>query len=120
MRIATLPALGLTIALSATAVAAQAASLKEAADALGAAGIKSIEYSGTGRWFQFGQAPAPSLPWPPFDVSRYVANVDSVTAAAAVQIVVAGAGGKHIVAVAGIDDVVAGAGHHDVIARCAG
>jgi glyoxylase-like metal-dependent hydrolase (beta-lactamase superfamily II) len=87
MRIATLPALGLTIALSATALAAHAASLKETADALGAASTQSIEYSGTGRWFQFGQAPAPNLPWPPFDVSRYVANVDYVNAAARVQIV---------------------------------
>ncbi|RZL04367.1 MAG: MBL fold metallo-hydrolase [Rubrivivax sp.] len=87
MRIATLPALGLTIALSATAMAAHAASLKEAVDVLGAASTQSIEYSGTGRWFQFGQAPAPSLPWPPFDVSRYVANIDYVNAAARVQIV---------------------------------
>ncbi|MGH6646904.1 MBL fold metallo-hydrolase [Aquabacterium sp.] len=87
MRIATLPALGLTIALSATALAAHAASLKEAADVLGASTTQSIEYSGTGRWFQFGQAPAPSLPWPPFDVSRYVANIDYVNAAARVQIV---------------------------------
>ena len=55
--------------------------------ALGASTTQSIEYSGTGRWFQFGQAPAPNLPWPPFDVSRYVASLDYAKASARVQIV---------------------------------
>jgi glyoxylase-like metal-dependent hydrolase (beta-lactamase superfamily II) len=55
---------------------AQAASLKEAADALGVANIKSIEFSGSGRWFQFGQAPSPGLPWPQFDVSNYAATLN--------------------------------------------
>lgn len=87
MRTAILPLVGLTLALSGTALSAHAASLKEAADLLGASNTQSIEFSGTGRWFQFGQAPAPSLPWPPFDLTRYTANIDYVNAAARVQIV---------------------------------
>lgn len=72
--------------LSAVALAAQAASLEGAAQALGASQIQSIEFSGAGRWFQFGQAPAPNLPWPQFDVSRYVASINYDSASARVQI----------------------------------
>lgn len=72
--------------LSAVALAAQAASLEGAAQALGASQIQSIEFSGAGRWFQFGQAPAPDLPWPQFDVSRYVASIHYDSASARVQI----------------------------------
>jgi len=35
---------------------------------------KSIEFSGTGRWYQFGQAPNPDQRWPPFDVKDYTAD----------------------------------------------
>jgi hypothetical protein len=66
---------------------AQAASLKEAADALGVPNTKSIELSGTGRWFQFGQAPRPALPWPQFDVSSYDASINYEGPSAHVQIV---------------------------------
>jgi len=72
--------------LSAVALAAQAASLEGAAQILGVKQIQSIEFSGAGRWFQFGQAPAPNLPWPQFDVSRYVASIDYDNASARVQI----------------------------------
>jgi glyoxylase-like metal-dependent hydrolase (beta-lactamase superfamily II) len=66
--------------------AAFAQALPAAAKALGAEPLNAVEFSGTGRWFQFGQAPAPGLPWPAFDVSRYVASIDYETAAARVQI----------------------------------
>lgn len=78
-------ALGLSI-LSAWTVSAQAASLQGAADKLGVQRVQSIEFSGAGRWFQFGQAPAPDLPWPQFDVSRYVASIDYARSASRVQI----------------------------------
>lgn len=78
--------IGLSVALSAVALAAQAASLESAAQALGASQVQSIEFSGAGRWFQFGQAPAPGLPWPQFDVSRYVASINYESASARVQI----------------------------------
>lgn len=38
--------------------------------------IQSIEYRARGRYYQFGQAAAPELPWPPFDVDDYVATLD--------------------------------------------
>ena len=46
---------------------------------------RSIEFSGSGRWFQFGQAPSPTLPWPQFDVSSYTATINYETPAARVQ-----------------------------------
>jgi len=38
--------------------------------------IQSLEYVAHGRYYQFGQAPAPELPWPAFDVDNYVATLD--------------------------------------------
>jgi glyoxylase-like metal-dependent hydrolase (beta-lactamase superfamily II) len=60
--------------------------LQASVDTLGVAKLKSIEFSGTGRWFQFGQAPSPTTPWPPFDVSNYTATIDYDKAAARIQI----------------------------------
>lgn len=86
MRRSTRLVLGLTIALAAVAESAGGATLSAAASALNAANAKSIEYSATGRWFQFGQAPAPNLAWPPFDVSAFTASVNYDTSSARVQI----------------------------------
>jgi glyoxylase-like metal-dependent hydrolase (beta-lactamase superfamily II) len=61
--------------------------LQAATQALGANELKSIEYSGTGKWFQFGQAPSPTLPWPAFEVSSFTASVNYETPAARVQMV---------------------------------
>lgn len=81
-----LQALGLAVSLAFSAGAFAAPSLQDAAKAFDVANAKSIEYSGTGRWFQFGQAPAPNTPWPPFDVKSYTADVNFDAAAARVQI----------------------------------
>lgn len=62
-----------------------AASLPEAAQALGAQDAKTLSFSATGHWFQFGQAPAPGLPWPQFDVSSYEAAFNFENAGAHVQ-----------------------------------
>jgi glyoxylase-like metal-dependent hydrolase (beta-lactamase superfamily II) len=82
MRWAATSALGLALA---SAAVAQPAALTSAASKLQAASTQSVEFSGTGQWFQFGQAPAPGLPWPAFDLTRYSAAVDYSTAAARVQ-----------------------------------
>ena len=79
------------IALFATSTAFAASTtevspLQASVDALGAAKLKSIEFSGTGRWYQFGQAPSTTTAWPPFDVSSYTATIDYDKAAARVQI----------------------------------
>ena len=50
--------------------------LAAARETLGTDALRSIEFSGNGRWFQFGQAPSPTLPWPQFDVSSYTASIN--------------------------------------------
>lgn len=60
--------------------------LESVSAALGVADVSALEFSGTGRWFQFGQSPAPGLPWPGFDVSSYTATIDYAAPAARVQI----------------------------------
>jgi glyoxylase-like metal-dependent hydrolase (beta-lactamase superfamily II) len=73
-------------ALAATAACSQpAGTMQAAADSLKASEVRSIEYSGTGRWFQFGQAPNATLPWPQFDVSNFTAVINYETPAARVQ-----------------------------------
>lgn len=85
MRRLMLPIFGLTTVLTGCSTL-QPQALQSAAKALDVADITSIEYSGSGRWFQFGQAPNPALPWPQFDVSRFAADIDYQTPSARVQI----------------------------------
>src|SRR2546422_5351795 len=85
MRTRTLVLLGLVAAAASAACGQQAGALQAAANTLKVADIKTIEYSGTGKWYQFGQAPNPTLPWPPFDVSAYTASIDYETPAARIQ-----------------------------------
>ncbi len=85
MRRLMIPSLALAIAVASAACGPQAGSLQAANDALGATQVNSVEFSGTGRWYQFGQAPAPGTPWPQFDVSSYTATVNYATPAARVQ-----------------------------------
>jgi glyoxylase-like metal-dependent hydrolase (beta-lactamase superfamily II) len=85
MRTLMIPSLVVAIAVVSTACGPQVGSLQAANDTLGAAQVNSIQFSGTGRWYQFGQAPAPNLPWPQFDVSNYTATINYATPAARVQ-----------------------------------
>ena len=88
MRPLSVLALGFGVALSAAACGGPPPGTLEAATAaLGSAEIRGVEYSGTGRWFQFGQAPNPTLPWPAFEVSRFTAAVDYQQPAARVEMV---------------------------------
>lgn len=43
--------------------------------------LDSLEYEASGQYYQFGQAPAPELPWPEFKVDGYVATLDFARAA---------------------------------------
>ncbi|MBF6648468.1 MBL fold metallo-hydrolase [Methylobacter sp. BlB1] len=80
-------AAALAVALSTSSCSSlQPLSLHLASDAAGVDGLRSIEFSGTGRWYQFGQAPNPDLPWPPFHLKNYTADIDYDTASARVQI----------------------------------
>jgi glyoxylase-like metal-dependent hydrolase (beta-lactamase superfamily II) len=72
-------------AATTAACGSKAGSLQASADALKANDTRTIEYSGTGKWFQFGQAPNPTLPWPAFDVSAYTAAIDYNAPAARIQ-----------------------------------
>ena len=78
-------AVGLVTASTMIACGSKAGTLQGSADALGAADTRTIEYSGTGKWFQFGQAPNPTLPWPAFDVSAYTASINYEAPAARIQ-----------------------------------
>ena len=85
MRRLSILTMGFVMAVALAACGPQAGTLQASATALGAANLKSIEYSGSGRWFQFGQAPSPTLPWPQFDVSAYDAAINFDTASARVR-----------------------------------
>jgi len=56
--------------------AAAGGPLDRAAAALGVDAIQSLELEAAGRYYQFGQAPAPELRWPAFDVTDYKATLD--------------------------------------------
>lgn len=86
MHLMKFPFTGLAIAFSLAASPAWSVTLESAAEALGVAKIKTLEFSATGHWFQFGQAPKPGLPWPRFNVSRYTADFNFDTATERVQI----------------------------------
>lgn len=60
--------------------------IHSALDLIGAESVKSLEFSGTGQWYQFGQAPNPDLPWPPFNVKNYTATINYDKASAKVHI----------------------------------
>ncbi len=54
--------------------------LDEAALAMGAANLKSIEYTAAGVIFNVGQSAAPGGPWPRFDLKSYTRSVNYETA----------------------------------------
>jgi hypothetical protein len=86
MRNPTLPAFAVVAALSFGACAGEApGTLPAANQSLGTPDTNAIEYSGTGRWFHFGQAANPSLPWPAFDVKSFSARINYQTLSAQVQ-----------------------------------
>jgi glyoxylase-like metal-dependent hydrolase (beta-lactamase superfamily II) len=61
---------------AATAAAAPGSPLDVAAKRLGVENVSSLEFQAQGRYYQFSQAPAPDLPWPPFEVREYLATLD--------------------------------------------
>ena len=73
------------VIVSIAACGEQVGTLAAAREAMGADRVQAIEFTGSGRWFQFGQAPSPTLPWPQFDVSSYTTSINYATPAARVQ-----------------------------------
>ena len=80
-------ALAMVTAVATTLAAAgnQSGTLDSAVAALGADRIRSIEYSGSGKWYLFGQEPNPNANPPDYDVSSYIATIDYATATKRVQ-----------------------------------
>jgi len=85
MRKSVMTTIVIGVAVVAAACGPRAGTIEAANEALGTAQVNSIEFSGSGRWYQFGQAPGPTLPWPQFDVSSYTATISYATPAARVQ-----------------------------------
>src|SRR5437016_7839111 len=50
--------------------------LRAASDAMGAANVKTIQYSGTGMMAAVGQSYSPQDDWPRFEVTRYTLTID--------------------------------------------
>lgn len=67
-----------------TAMAAESI-LEKAYQKAGADRISKLEITASGKWFQFGQSPAPGTPWPEFTLNQYNAAFNFDTASARIQ-----------------------------------
>ena len=56
------------------------ADLNDVAKALGAPGVKSIQYTGIGGVWAVGQSAVPGLPWPEYNVKSHTRSVNYETA----------------------------------------
>src|SRR4026209_1233616 len=65
--------LALSVALSGSSAKTGVAA---SADAMGATNLNSIQFSGSGTNYAYGQAYTPNGPWPRFEVKNYIAAVD--------------------------------------------
>jgi glyoxylase-like metal-dependent hydrolase (beta-lactamase superfamily II) len=73
--------LALLLALPLSAAAQDTrARLDEAARAMGADGLRSLEYSGSGVVFAFGQSTTPGQPWPRLNLKSFTRSVNYETA----------------------------------------
>ncbi len=72
---------GLAVVLSASSHAQQRTGLAAAADAMGAASLNSIEFTGSGNVFSFGQAFEPGERWPRFIQRTHSAAINYQTPA---------------------------------------
>src|SRR5262245_14398859 len=77
--LALLGVLALLVPLASTAQDGQL-TLEGVAKALGAAQVKSIEYTGTGAMFAVGQSTRPGAPWPRFNFKSYTRAINYATA----------------------------------------
>lgn len=68
-------AIALTLMTTATMQTPPSA-LKDAAEAIGAANVKTLEFTGSGRMFTVGQPPSAHEPWPAVELRNYSASID--------------------------------------------
>jgi glyoxylase-like metal-dependent hydrolase (beta-lactamase superfamily II) len=76
MRRITILAIACALVLGAVLSAQQADAVKAAADALGAAKIKTLQVSGSGANFSVGQNFTPAEPWPRVTIKTYTASIN--------------------------------------------
>src|SRR5262245_11305499 len=69
-------ALGAVLMLGSALTAQQRTALQTAADALGVAKIKTLQFTGSGANFSIGQNYLPNEPWPKVDVKNYSASIN--------------------------------------------
>jgi len=67
--------LALSVTTSPSAQDARTA-VATASKAMGADNLRSVQYTGTGYDFAFGQAYSPTSPWPKFTVKSYTRSID--------------------------------------------
>ena len=79
------PVAGTVETAAATVAGAPPGTLEAATAAVGADRIRSLTFSGSGVWYQFGQEPNPNAPPPQFEVTRYVASIDYDSASAHIE-----------------------------------
>jgi glyoxylase-like metal-dependent hydrolase (beta-lactamase superfamily II) len=80
MRIMTALVAGLALVVAVSGCS-RPSGVAAAADAMGATNLTSIQFSGSGTNYAFGQAYTPGGPWPRFEVKTYTAAVDYKTPA---------------------------------------
>ena len=80
MRTITALVAGLALALAFSACS-RPSGAAAAADAMGATSLNSIQFSGSGTNYAYGQAYTPGGPWPRFEVKTYTVAVDYQTPA---------------------------------------
>lgn len=71
----------ITWVISISGCTQQRTGVQAAAEALGATNLNSIQYSGSGSAFAFGQAVSPGERWPRFEAKTYAVAVDYRTSA---------------------------------------
>jgi len=74
------------LALASVVASQQANAVQTAADALGAARIKTLQFTGSGQNFSVGQNYTAAEPWPPVPVKNYTALINYDTASMRVEL----------------------------------
>jgi glyoxylase-like metal-dependent hydrolase (beta-lactamase superfamily II) len=107
--------LTLALVIAVSGCAQQPTGVAAAAQALGAMELNSIEYSGSGSAFSFGQAASPGGRWPRFEAKTYAVAIDYQTPAMRFELVRAqgehppsGGGGQPFAGDQGTVQVVSG------------
>jgi len=78
---------GMALVISVSGCAQRATGVQAAAEAMGATNLNSIQYSGSGSAYAFGQAATPGERWPRFEAKTYAVAVNYQTPAMRVEIV---------------------------------